>query len=290
MSPSDGDIPPQGTDILQFASSIFVAAEGEVFSVSVMRLGKLQGDVRCRYRTEDGSGKAGVRYEHVEGELYFQGGVFEQRIEIPILESPLWNATLEFKVILEAPEGCQLGKYLKMCWVKVIDTDTFPSSTYAKDIKEDIERIRQVSLFIDYVFFILEQPGNTWRFVITLLFDQLKNLYVWFTLISSVYMVNVVFGHDGSQELLVRDDPEKTAQIIGFMYVILPLVLHVWKVIKVKLDLTGRCKLHLQTSVPGLKEFDGNLCAGDAEVHELQRRVTAGREPTRGGLLCNAEV
>ena len=37
---------------------------------------------------------------------------------------------------------------------------------------------------------------------------------VWFTLKSSVYMVNVVFGHDESSasELLIPDDPEKTAQ------------------------------------------------------------------------------
>jgi len=66
---------------------------------------------------------------------------------------------------------------------------------------------------------VLSQPGNLWRFWITVLFDQVKNAYVWFTLKASVYMVNVVFGHkDGVEdELLVTHDPEKTAEVIGLM-------------------------------------------------------------------------
>eukprot|EP00435_Cladocopium_sp_Y103_P041628 s1840_g11.t1 len=230
-------------DILQFTSAIFVADEAEAFTVSVMRLGQLEG--------EEGSGKAGSRYEHVEGDLIFPSGEFEQSIRIPIIESPLWSATMEFKVVLEHPIGCQLGKYLKICRVKVIDRDSFPSSFYAQEIEEDVESINQTGLFIEYVKLVLEQPGNTWRFLITVIFDQLKNLYVWFTLKASVYMVNVVFGHkeDAEDELLIRDDPAKTAQVLGLMYVFLPLLLHIWKVTKMKLDLNGRCKLYLQSSV-----------------------------------------
>ena len=119
-----------------------------------------------------------MHLRHVEGQLVFPSGVYEQRIEIPILESPLWSATLEFKVVLESPMGCQLGRYLKICRVKVIDQDSFPSSYYAEQIAENVEDVRQTGLFIEYVKHILEQPGNTWRFMITLLFDQLKNLYV----------------------------------------------------------------------------------------------------------------
>ena len=40
-------------DILQFCSAIFVADEAETFSVSVMRLGSLDGEVRCHFRTQD---------------------------------------------------------------------------------------------------------------------------------------------------------------------------------------------------------------------------------------------
>lgn len=52
-----------------------------------------------------------------------------------------------------------------------------------------------------------------------MIFDQVKNGYIWFTLKVSVYLVNVVFGHraDAEEELLVPDDPEKTAQVIGLM-------------------------------------------------------------------------
>jgi len=252
---SDGSLPSledsDTLDILQFCSAIFVADEAETFSVSVMRLGSLDGEVRCHYRTQEGSGKAGSRYEHVEGDLIFPSNVFQQSITIPIIESPLWSATLEFGLVLEHPIGCQLGKYLKHCRVKVIDRDTFPSSYYAEQIATDVEEVSQTGLFVEYVKLVLEQPGNTWRFLVTALFDLMKNIYVWFTLKASVYMVNVVFGHgdNTADELLVRDDPERTAQVIGLLYVLLPLLLHTWKVAKMKLDLNGRSKLYLQSSV-----------------------------------------
>jgi hypothetical protein len=43
------------------------------------------------------------------GELVFEKGVFEKTIPISIVESPLWSATLEFKVILENPVQCCWG-------------------------------------------------------------------------------------------------------------------------------------------------------------------------------------
>eukprot|EP00438_Fugacium_kawagutii_P015147 Skav220616 [mRNA] locus=scaffold507:330226:336877:+ [translate_table: standard] len=228
------------SDILQFASAIFVADEAEEFTVSVMRLGQLDGEVRCHFRTEDagtvqnaggeGSGKAGLRFEHVEGDLIFPSGEFQQSIRIPIIESPLW-----------------LGRYLKHCRVKVIDRDTFPSSFYAQQIEEDVETISQTGLFIEYVKLVLEQPGNLWRFLITVAFDQLKNLYVWFTLKASVYMVNVVFGHreDAEDELLIRDDAAKTAQVLGLMYVLLPLLLHIWKVMRKYMNFSEESRLEV---------------------------------------------
>ena len=57
---------------------------------------------------KEGSGKAGCRYEHVEGDLVFEKGVFERTIDIRILENALWSATLEFKVLLEEPMRCHL--------------------------------------------------------------------------------------------------------------------------------------------------------------------------------------
>lgn len=40
--------------------------------------------------------------------MIFPSGEFERSIRIPIIESPLWSATMEFKVLLEHPIGCQL--------------------------------------------------------------------------------------------------------------------------------------------------------------------------------------
>ena len=37
-------------------------------------------------------------------------------------------------------------------------------------------------------------------------------------------------------------------QVIGLLYVLFPLLLHIWKVVKVQLDLNGRSKVYLQTS------------------------------------------
>ena len=47
-------------------------AEGEAFSVSVMRLGKLEGEVRCQYRTEEGSGTS-TKLVRNKYKLFFGG-------------------------------------------------------------------------------------------------------------------------------------------------------------------------------------------------------------------------
>ena len=57
--------------------------------------------------------------------------------------------------------------------------------------------------------------------IIPYMFSHVKNTAeVWFTLKASVYMVNVVFGHsaDSEDELLIPEDPAKTAQVLGLMH------------------------------------------------------------------------
>ena len=58
-------------------------------------------------------------------------------------------------------------------------------------------------------------------YIFPYMFSHVKNTAeVWFTLKASVYMVNVVFGHsaDSEDELLIPEDPAKTAQVLGLMH------------------------------------------------------------------------
>ena len=275
--------PQSGTDtldIVQFAAPIFVAEEGKDFSIKLMRLGSLFGRASCYFQTQASSGKAGSRYVHTEGEVVFEDGQFQQTIDIEILDSPTWAATLEFKVVLSTPQGCTLGRYLKVCRVKVLDGDSFPTSAYAEVAAQGAEAIEQVSgalLFAEFCKLMLRISGNSWRFAVTLLFDQLKNAYVWFMLVSSVYMVNVIFGDkDQSQELFIRDDAEGTAQVLGLMYIGLPLILHLWKEAKTKMDISGRCSFFLQTSL--MRKYmnysdDSRAQVSQSEVQKLVDQV-----------------
>ena len=265
----------ESLDILQFAAPIFVAEEGEAFSVKVMRLGSLAGRVSCYFQTEASSAKAGMRFVHAEGEVVFEDGQFQQSVDIEILDSPTWSATLEFKVVLTAPMGCSLGKYLKVCRVKVLDRDSFPSSSYAETAAlgpEAIEAINPAPLFLEFCQLMLRVPGNGWRFAVILLFDQFKNAYVWFMLVSSVYMVNVIFG-DHSDELFIPQNPEKTAQLLGLMYIGLPLILHMWREAKTRMDIEGRCSFFLQTSL--MRKYMNFSDDSRAAVtqHEVQKIV-----------------
>ena len=56
------------------------------------------------------------------------------QINIEILDNPEWNPTLEFKIHLSDPAGCELGLYLRTARVKVIDRNRFPSDAYCEQI------------------------------------------------------------------------------------------------------------------------------------------------------------
>ena len=240
-------------DIVQFSAPIFVAEEGEGFSVKLMRLGSLAGTVSCYFQTEAGSGKPGVRYVHAEGEVVFGDGQFEESIDIQIIDSPDWSATLEFKVVLSNARGCSLGKYLKVCRVKVLDSDPFPNSDYAEPVKAGLDAIKEIHplpLFVDFCRLMLQIPGNSRRFAVILLCDQLKNAYLWFQLRASVYTVNVIFGgEDAADQLIIPGDAVTTAKLLGLMYIGLPLLLHLYKEAKTRMDIAGHCNFYLQTSL-----------------------------------------
>eukprot|EP00437_Effrenium_voratum_P005659 CAMPEP_0181427244 /NCGR_PEP_ID=MMETSP1110-20121109/16071_1 /TAXON_ID=174948 /ORGANISM="Symbiodinium sp., Strain CCMP421" /LENGTH=824 /DNA_ID=CAMNT_0023550449 /DNA_START=48 /DNA_END=2522 /DNA_ORIENTATION=+ len=243
-------------DIVQFTTAIYYAEEDEGrLTVDIMRLGSMKGSVKVRYTTEDGSAKAGVSYEETFGEVIFADQEYRQSIDINMIASQYWSATMEFKVRLMDPDGCNLGNHLHTCRVKIIDTDTFPSSKYEDQLKmgdEGLDQISSTGLYWEYwklCFF--QVPGIAVRTVLTLVFDQLKNVYRYFVLCLNIYLVDVLFNMNDpeTKERLVLPSRLDTAYVIAGLYVAPMLVLHAWDLVKALLDVQGHLRLYLQASL-----------------------------------------
>eukprot|EP00747_Dinoflagellata_sp_TGD_P075084 gnl/TRDRNA2_/TRDRNA2_158591_c0_seq1.p1 gnl/TRDRNA2_/TRDRNA2_158591_c0~~gnl/TRDRNA2_/TRDRNA2_158591_c0_seq1.p1 ORF type:complete len:914 (+),score=138.86 gnl/TRDRNA2_/TRDRNA2_158591_c0_seq1:97-2838(+) len=240
--------------IVQFAAPIYFVEEHEGHvNIDIMRLGSMVGAVTVSYWTEDGSAQAGEKYESSCGEITFEEGEWNKTIQIGIVDDEYWATTLEFKMHLGEPEGCMLGTYLHTCRIKIIDDDLFPSSKYKKELvmgEQGVRRINGSGLFFEYFKLNMRSPGISWRMALSLFMDQWKNIYFFFTLAVSIYLVDVVFNiHEPwTEDKLIVTGRQNTAVIIGIMY-ILPLVgLHLWDVVKIRLDLVGRTKLILMSS------------------------------------------
>jgi hypothetical protein len=138
-SPHDENDPPPESevevDILQFDSAVYYVEEEEKqLTLDVVRLGEFKERIQVSFYTEDGSGKAGVRYGSASGTLIFEPGELSKSITVPIIDSDDWNTTLEFKVRLHEPVGCELGRYLFISRVKVIDNDFFPTNRFEEEM------------------------------------------------------------------------------------------------------------------------------------------------------------
>lgn len=252
-------------DIVQFSTQIYFVEEDEgVLTVDVIRLGRLKGPVSVTYRTEDGSAKAGQRYEAARGTLEFQDGEFNKTFQVRINQTDYWSATLEFKMVLEDPVNCNLGQYLFLARAKVIDNEMFPSDKYSADLKQGAEGIENISgfgLLFEYFKLNLNVKGIGWRSCLTLLMDQLKNGYLYLTLSLGIYMVDVLFIREEGEKGEDRFPYVKTlvwmfglpegedAWIVGAMYIAPMAVLHIWDFYKVKLDVSGMSRNYLQTSL-----------------------------------------
>lgn len=161
---------------------------------------------------------------------------------------------MEFKVHLADPDSCNLGHHLHSCRVKIIDTDTFPSNKYREHLlkgEEGLESISASGLFTEYFkLCFLQVPSISWRTVMCLLFDQLKNVYRYVTLCLNIYIVDVLCNlNKDTEEQLLRPTREGTAVVIGVLYVAPMLVLHLWDILKAKMDLVGHLRLYLQASL-----------------------------------------
>jgi len=249
--PEAGDL-----DIVQFSAPIYYVEEDEgVLQIDLMRLGRLDGSCRVKYQTIDASAKAGVRYEASSGEVVFEDGEFSKTIDARVIPTDAWSTTMEFKITLFDPVGCNVGLYLRTCRVKVIDNDPFPSGKFKDNIlegEEGIERISGIALFIEYLKLnFWAAPGVGWRTLLLLTMNQLQNVYVFFTLYVNVYLVDVLFNtteKETSQRLLLPDRSQ-TAVVIGIMYVLPMFFIHAWDYLAIELDIGGLSEHFLRANL-----------------------------------------
>lgn len=255
-SPDESGVQERATDIVQFTAAIYFVEESEGFlTIDIMRLGSMRNTIQVSYHTEDGSAKAGSQYKATRGDVVFKENEFRQSIQIQVIASPYWAPTLEFKVRLCDPENCSLGNYLHSCRVKVIDSDTFPSSKYKSLLMQGEEGVRQIrSAFLFWQYWKLcffEVPGVRWRTLLTLILDQIRNAYRFFVLVLNIYLVDVLFNKQDprTEERLIVSNRSDTAMIIGGALVAPMFVVHLAALIKTKMDLAGHLRLFLQSSL-----------------------------------------
>lgn len=186
------------------------------------------------------------------GKLIFLDGEYTKWIEVAIIQKEDWCPTLAFKIKLTDPDNCYLGLYLHSCTIKVIDDDVFPSDKYREAITKDKEGVRSVNaygLFFEFVKMNFKLKGIYWKSLVTLVFDQLKNANMYLRLTLSAYLVNVVFNiHDESTAAhLLVPNRAATASMIGLLYIIPMMALHLWDHLKIKMDVEGQTRVFLSS-------------------------------------------
>lgn len=77
----------------------------KVHQIQVRRSGGSKGRISCQFRTENGSATCGVDYEEVSGELVFEDGEADARIEVTIVPRARYSSSDLFRLYLEEVEG-----------------------------------------------------------------------------------------------------------------------------------------------------------------------------------------
>eukprot|EP00437_Effrenium_voratum_P000374 CAMPEP_0181418798 /NCGR_PEP_ID=MMETSP1110-20121109/11745_1 /TAXON_ID=174948 /ORGANISM="Symbiodinium sp., Strain CCMP421" /LENGTH=822 /DNA_ID=CAMNT_0023541797 /DNA_START=38 /DNA_END=2503 /DNA_ORIENTATION=+ len=240
-------------DIVQFCCQLYFAQEGDSpLIVDIMRLGSLKGRCSVKYHTINASAIAGREYEACSGELIFENGEDQKEISIVINDDDNWSPSTEFKIVLTHPQHCKLGQDLQHCRVKVIDDDAFPGNKHREEIlkgEDAIWNISGFSLFMEFFRLNFISEGIGWRTVLTVALDQLKNAYLMLTLAMKTYLINVVLDTSKPTESLIFPDRRLCAIVIGIMYILPLWILHVWDYHKLALDVQGRTKMFIQTTL-----------------------------------------
>eukprot|EP00929_Paragymnodinium_shiwhaense_P001615 TRINITY_DN101852_c0_g1_i1.p1 TRINITY_DN101852_c0_g1~~TRINITY_DN101852_c0_g1_i1.p1 ORF type:complete len:948 (+),score=177.87 TRINITY_DN101852_c0_g1_i1:75-2918(+) len=253
-----GQAPWDGPDIVQFSCAIYFVEESEGFAaIDVTRIGRLEGDVKVRYETQDASGKAGIRYRAQQGEILIPDGSNIASLRINIIYDAAWATTLEFKVklIAETCVNCELGLYLAIARVKVIDESFFPSDVYKDFLEKGMTGVREVNgagLMWEYLKLNFNAQGMSWRTLTVMCMDELNNLNLLLRLWLSIYMVDTVYAAADREETkhqLLLPSRVATGMLLGVMYLLPMFILHSWALTKVRLDVRGLSRVFIQTNL-----------------------------------------
>lgn len=241
-------------DIVQFSCAIYYVSEEEKYlEIDVMRLGSFQGPCSCKWKTQDGSAKAGVKYEETSGEIKFNDGEIMKSIQVHVVDDDRWDTTQEFKVILFEAIGCELGQYLFEARVKIIDNDLFPSSKFEERMKAgELEEISGVMLLWEYFKLNFGVEGVAIRTIAVIFMGQLHNLYFLLTLYVQIYLVDTVLNtHNPATEerLLIPGDRIKTAYLCASAFTVPMVFLHYVDIKKIRMDLFGTSSAFLQQNL-----------------------------------------
>ncbi|KAH8419201.1 hypothetical protein KR222_010548, partial [Zaprionus bogoriensis] len=111
-----------------------------LYELVVMRYSGARGSVMVPYWTEDDTAKAGIHYEPVEGQLFFNNNVTEQFIAVPIIEESCYEKDISFKVHIGTPELTP-GKLAQQTTLKLDltaprDPPTHPNDDLIAQIQE----------------------------------------------------------------------------------------------------------------------------------------------------------
>lgn len=215
---------PCALDIVQFAMPIFFCREEDgCVSIDIVRVGSSTGPCSVELSTRDGSAREGVKYVAKTERVEFKRGELVKTVQVALLNDSAFDTTLEFGLSLGAAHGCVLGSSLLRCRVLVEDDDLFPSTRFREAIAEGEEAMcRQVtSLILAYLHLVfLRVPSIWWKSLLTIMIDQLHNVYYLFKVCVRMYLVDCVLtgGATYTSDLLIPGNRNLTAAVLGLGY------------------------------------------------------------------------
>lgn len=235
-APSNGPPPvmdglPSSTEnevsIIQFSTAIYYVREDEgKLTVDVVRLGSSVGSSSVSYTTEDVSARAGIKYIHQQGILHFAAGETMKQLYLQIMQDEIWDATLEFKIILSDAKGAQLGRYLYTARVRIIDDDAFPTNKYKQFVvKDDLDSIPKAKLMIEYFKMNFTNPTVRRGGLQMIIADFVQNLYSVFRLWLGLYLVDYVLNSDYDANQLIVPGNRTQSLVVSVCGLVFPYVL-----------------------------------------------------------------
>lgn len=195
-----GEVPLKAVPMVQFEAAIFYCAEEEpTVEIGIMRIGDVSERSVVNFETRDASAKAGLKYTALSGQVVFEKGQRNAAIRIETTDDTKWDATIEFQVVLKRENitNAELGRYLWICRVKIIDNDVFPTNVFKNEILErKLDTVSPVKLLIEYIKMNYQDPVVRLGTIKALLAEQVESIYFVMCLFLNLYMVDFVLCED----------------------------------------------------------------------------------------------